>query len=568
MHDTSARKKQREMDFHPRRGAGSIIPGRRSVIWIALLALNQGCVSPWWNGFLAPQEVGNFQENRVNEIQRSISFRDKPMGLAGAVEPGPEDLVAQVQEYTIGPGDNLAINLLDFLQLGVETPLNPVVDEIGYIHIPQLGWLYVEGMTARQLQAEIIRRAKEAGIYAQDANPVVAVQVLTKQHQIYNISGAIPAPGPYPIIRPDFRLREAINQAGGLPDMVKNIYVFRNGAREKRVEPARSTIPSAAGGPKEPGGPPAPPVTPASMAEMSTAGSPPAHAAAPPSAPTTRENQPSELVLPKQEAEQELMEALAPASGPTPEHPATQAPVQEETGAPATSPRMPTFIYVNGQFIEAPAEKPAPTTSIPAAKPTAPAAPRVEKPQEPVDWEALALGGEQRVLQIPAQKLREGDPNYNIVIRPQDWIRLDPGPVGLYYVDGHVLRPGVYNLSGQEITLTQAIAAAGGLDPIAWPTRCEVRRRIEGDREEITQWDLSRIIDGRDPDMFIKEGDVIRVGTHAVAPLLATIRNAFRLTYGFGFVYDRNFADIDSFYGRANPDDFRRSIRLQQGILP
>jgi 5-formyltetrahydrofolate cyclo-ligase len=61
---------------------------------------------------------------------------------------------------------------------------------------------------------------------------------------------------------------------------------------------------------------------------------------------------------------------------------------------------------------------------------------------------------------------------------------------------------------------------------------------------------------------------VVRVGTHAVAPLLAMIRSSFRLTYGFGFVYDRNFADIDAFGGQANPRDRRRSERAQRGLLP
>ena len=68
--------------------------------------------------------------------------------------------------------------------------------------------------------------------------------------------------------------------------------------------------------------------------------------------------------------------------------------------------------------------------------------------------------------------------------------------------------------------------------------------------------------------MYIKKDDVIRVGTHAVAPLLATIRNSFRLTYGFGFVYDRNFGDIDSFSGKINPEIARSSQRAQRGLLP
>ena len=539
------------------------------VFWVTL---NLGCVSPWWNSFLAPQELGNFQENRVTEIQRSISFRDKPMVLAGAVEPSPEDLIADVQEYTLGPGDVVAINLMDFLQVGMETPLTVVVDEIGYIHVPQLGWLYVEGLTARQLQAEVIRRSVDAGIYPPDTDPIVVVQLLARQHRMFNISGTIAAPGPYGIIRPDFRLREAINQAGGLPDAVKYIYVFRHEPQERRIQPARPiteerrpTEPT-----DQPDVPPPPPVAPWSMAEMSTNPSPPAPPVQPPPPPAVREQDPPELFVPSEEAEaaeQELMDALAPDVPPgtllTP-GPATLPTAPE----PATAPEMPTYIYMNGQFIEAPTERP--TVSPPADPPPTAVQPPPPRPDEeiaePVDWEALAMGGQQRVLIIPASKIREGDPSYNVVIRPMDWIELDPGPVGVFYLDGHVMRPGVYSLAGQEMTLTQAIAAAGGLDQVAWPTRCEIRRRIEGDREEITQWDLARIVDGRDPDLFIKEGDVIRVGTHAVAPLLAMIRNSFRLTYGFGFVYDRNFADIDAYQAQQNPRDRRRNERRQLGL--
>ena len=35
----------------------------------------------------------------------------------------------------------------------------------------------------------------------------------------------------------------------------------------------------------------------------------------------------------------------------------------------------------------------------------------------------------------------------------------------------------------------------------------------------------------------------MNVGTNALAPFLAAIRNGFRVTYGFGFLYDKNFAD-------------------------
>ncbi len=521
-----------------------------------------GCTSPWWNGFLSPHEVGNFRENRVNEIQQSISFRDKPAGIPGASDPTPEDLVAIVEEYQVGPGDGLSIRLLDFLQLGVETELSQLIDELGYIDLPQIGWMFVDKMTTRQIQAELIRQAKNAGIYPVDATPTVTVQVLSRQHRTFNISGTVQSAGEYPIIRPDLRLREAINQAGSLPDVVKTIYVFRNMERQKRIKTASmppTARPSEAI--EQDHEAPAPPVAPDSLSDMGTAtGSPPATAASVPQ-PATRGAESGSLSLPASEVEQDLADAVAPAT--------TPAKVKAGESA-AAAPAMPTYIYVNNEFIEAPQSNVADGATQPrpeAAPPESPRAPATTTTSTAVDWEELAEEGQQRVIRIPAERIRQGDPNYNVVVRHQDWIQLDPGQTGVFYIGGHVIRAGVYALSGEEITLTQAILAAGGLDPIAWPTRCEVRRRIDNNREEITQWDLARIMAGQDPDLFLKKDDSINVGTHPVAPLLATIRNAFRLTYGFGFIYDRNFADIDSFYGQSNPKEVRRAERASRGLL-
>jgi len=503
---------------------------------------------------------GNFRENRVNEIQQSISFRDKPLGVPGASDPTPEDLVASVAEYQIGPGDGVSIRLLDFLQLGTETELQLIVDELGYIDIPQVGWLHVEGMTARQIQSELVRQAKNAEIYPADASPTVTVQILSRQHRMFNISGIVNAPGEYPITRPDLRLREAINQAGSLADAVKVVYVFRNAERPKHV--SQVSMPPAPAVPEETRFP-APPVTPDGLTELgSAAGSPAATNAAAPT-PGARTGKTAELVLPTEEVERDLTEAVSPATTPA------KAPAGQE--APAPPQTLPTYIYVNNEFVEAPH---APAKAVTAQSPpaTKPLSMPLQAPPEapttgPVDWEALAAEEQQRVIRIPAEKIRQGDPNYDIVVRHHDWIQLDPGQTGYFYVMGHVIRPGSYAFNGEDITLTQALAAAGGLDQLAWPTRCELHRRIDNNRLEITQWDLGRIVDGQDPDLFLKKDDVINVGTHAVAPLLATIRNSFRLTYGFGFVYDRNFADIDAFYGQANPADVRRAQRAARGLL-
>ena len=101
------------------------------------------------------------------------------------------------------------------------------------------------------------------------------------------------------------------------------------------------------------------------------------------------------------------------------------------------------------------------------------------------------------------------------------------------------------------MTLKQAIAAAGGLGPLAWPKRVEVVRRIGRENEEIAMVDFDKIASGERPDFFIKPDDLINVGTHPTSRWRAILRNAFRATYGFGFVYDRNFADRD--FGTHRP---------------
>jgi hypothetical protein len=40
---------------------------------------------------------------------------------------------------------------------------------------------------------------------------------------------------------------------------------------------------------------------------------------------------------------------------------------------------------------------------------------------------------------------------------------------------------------------------------------------------------------------MLKPDDQVLVGTNALAPFLAAFRSGFRLTYGFGFIYDRNY---------------------------
>jgi protein involved in polysaccharide export with SLBB domain len=150
---------------------------------------------------------------------------------------------------------------------------------------------------------------------------------------------------------------------------------------------------------------------------------------------------------------------------------------------------------------------------------------------------------ETRTIRVPLDALRNGEiGRYNIVIRPHDLIIAPNPPTGEYYVGGHVTRVGVYSIAPRKITLKQAIVAAGMLDGFAIPERTELIRRIGPSREAFVRVRLNEIFAGYEPDIYLKPNDVISVGTNILAPFIAQVRDGFRLTYGFGFLYDRNFS--------------------------
>jgi protein involved in polysaccharide export with SLBB domain len=184
-----------------------------------------------------------------------------------------------------------------------------------------------------------------------------------------------------------------------------------------------------------------------------------------------------------------------------------------------------------------------------AAAPAGPAQPSgLDKLPMEAQWEQAI---QTRLIRIPADKLLAGDPRYNIIIKPGDTIHVPVDIIGEFVIGGNVNRSGYIDITGRQMTLKMAIAAAGGLGPLAWPKNVEVIRRIGTAREEIVMVDLDKIASGEQPDFFIKPNDMINVGTHPTSRWRAVLRNAFRATYGFGFVYDRNFADID--YGTGFP---------------
>lgn len=230
------------------------------------------------------------------------------------------------------------------------------------------------------------------------------------------------------------------------------------------------------------------------------------------------------------------IDPLAPQSNARPMNGGTARSQMLQTGqAPAGS-----IVVVDGkEMVVTPPTAATEPSMMPGAESTAGANPSFafNAPSEP---------GDREVIRVPYNKLRNGELKYNVVIQPGDLIYVAQPVIGEYYIGGNVLAPGAYSLNARKITLKEAITAARGLNEVAWPSRTDVVRRLPGDKEAYVRVDLDKIFSGQMPDIYLKPDDHVIVGTNAIAPFLGALRNGFRLTYGFGFLYDKNFANNDN----------------------
>ena len=477
-------------------------------LWIGPLllcfALSSGC-NAIINGWLDPTTVGNFYETRSTEIRTSLTLEDTPPGIPGALYPTPEDRKIIVQEYAITAGDTVAIEIDELRERGIPFQAQVQVTPTGYVNLPVVGRIEAAGRTVPEFEEALTLSLQERDILR---DPDVTVNALFLQKATYSIFGigvsaANDAPlraGTFPIRRPDLGLLEAINQVGGLNEFVSDIYIFRDDAPAAVAEPSArpDTAPEAA---RE---------QPASSERADLIGL----------------VEGGEEEPPEESPEDQLFEALEPD-------------------------RTAQYIWLNGEFVpnpayadveedaSAPAQPPTFDTAIPA-----------------VNWARIAGESSYRIIHVPADQLRSGDPSVNVYIRAGDVIRILSGEIGVYYVMGQVNRVGAFAFNAEPITLKAAIAAAGGLSALAWPDRCTIYRRL-GQREQMIQVNLDAVFAGKDADFLIKRSDIINVGTHPFAPFLQRIR-AYTLpsptsNVGYSFTYARNFADIDSFAVRRNP---------------
>jgi len=507
--------------------------------------------------WLAPQKVirsvGDISP--VKPILESTSIVDQAQELAPDAEfPREGDWQYSDADYIIGASDILSISILDLFDEGRESVLQRQVSESGYIDLPELAErVKAEGLTEQQLKEAIIQAYSLADILkAQSAT--VAVTIVAKRQSTFSVLGAVARPATFNVVRRDMRLLEALALAGGVSQPnIRYIYVIRQQlpARGRVSLPARPPAGQSAV-PKLPPLPEIPEEVPGGETQPDTAPS----EAAPPTPPSEETNI---------DALRELEdESSGSPSNPEPLPYMTELDDGSQPAAAATRPEGPddllgaerTYKWVfdaEGRLIRVPQDAPAASqpsgegaaTVRPAGEPpvTIKGGPDTEDITDPFGWQEASPSGTSRIIAIDLERLRQGDSRMNVVIRDRDVVHVPQLTVGEFYITGEVLRPGVYSLTGRRVTIKQAIAAAGALGPLAWPENSILIRRVGNSEEQMLPINIEKIFTGETPDIFLKPNDVIAVGTDFRAPFYAVVRNAFRMTYGFGFIYDRNFAD-------------------------
>lgn len=493
------------------------------------LAVLSGCAE--MDSFIDPSVVGRWERTPTSvPILDRLSAIEDSSSEYGFSEPTVDDLVPEPAEYRVGPGDAVSVILYDDIDnRGIPSSYDRVVDIRGQIELPQLGVMIVGGRTIEQAK-QVIAAALSKFVN----EPLVSFQVIQQRQQVYYVTGFIDAPGPYFISKPDQRLLEVVASAGRWLENVNYIYVIRQipltdavrGIVHPRPGDERSTPPSGAA--SDPAPTPATP-PPENVIDIIDDLTKPKDA---PKEPAPAEK-PADAVPPKSAISPAVLGRPTGERRPQPPQtpPASDAPpvvdlvdtVKEQAGQPPAE--ASSWVFLNGQWVQVRRADGAAAGSKPAGN---------------AADQLLA----QRVVRIPTTPLLAGDPRYNIVIRPGDIVRF-PAPVqGLVYVAGQVQRPGPYNIPEVgKLTLLRAIDAAGGLTPIGVAERVDLTRMVGDNRQATIRLDLRAIAEGTQPDITMKRDDRINIGTNFWSYPLAIFRNGLRMTYGFGFVVDKNFSD-------------------------
>ena len=536
----------------------------------ALIFVASGCDYDSW---MDPSRTGYFEHTPTSiPILRKIDVIEVEQD-AFATEigaPVAADLIPGNSEYIFASGDGIEVQINDLFQVDKAEQFRRTVDQSGKILLPIVGSIEVAGKSQSELVGAI-----EAKLKPIIRDPRVDVTIVEGRAFTFTVDGQVRNSGVYALQRPDFDIEQAVALAGGANEGARRIRIVRtlitsaDDTAAVDAQPAQGSTPSAG---------PAPSVPAAGTVPATVPGTAPATGPGESSAPSV----------------DDLLKQIQPPAATAPTEPSAPAPAPA-SAPPAASPgalRSPAMV-VDVDQLEAPKvaetavvqtvqDVQTPPASVPAtesryvfdtqkqewvyvsAGSAGPASPDVglatpNSPDGAITGPAafaseahplkkgkdfrLPNGKRTRVILVDWAKLQQGDLTQNVLVRPGDKIHVE-SDIGVVYIDGEIARPGVYNLPPiGELTLSRLVSAAGGLGQIAIPQRVDLIRKIAPDREAAIRVNLAAIRNKAEPDIVMRADDHIIIGTNFFATPLAVIRNGFRMTYGFGFLIDRNFGN-------------------------
>ncbi len=480
---------------------------------IAALTLSGGCE---FDSYMDPSKAGRWEPTPITLpiLKRIALIEEEDDFIIGLRQPNAKDLIPEVKEYVIGPGDLVTVDILGLTQPGVPAIITRRIDELGRMRLPVVGEIKVAGLTTKRYE-QVLRDILHPEIVV---DPTVSVIVQEGRQRTFSILG-VNAAGTYTIVENDFRLLDAISLARGIPPAIDKIYVIRHipladvykgddgeksgkhfgtpgpeGLDPNETRPGVAPVKGATGG-KDP-------LDPLKAIDKAAGG-----------------KKDPKKTDPKKDDKKDDKKDVKPNRS-----------LDDALDGAAKDKGEGQYVNINGKWVWVKSK------SASGSKTDGTKGGVDDKDDSAV--EDLVT---EEVIEIDARALVKGEAKYNIIVRPGDIIRVPQLLGGVVYAAGEVARQGVYALPGQEkLTLKRLVASAGGLNGLAYVERVDITRRI-GDQEAVLRINFRAIAEGVHPDIFLKADDHIHFGTNFVMTPLAVFRNGFRASYGFGFLIDRNF---------------------------
>jgi len=138
-------------------------------------------------------------------------------------------------------------------------------------------------------------------------------------------------------------------------------------------------------------------------------------------------------------------------------------------------------------------------------------------------------------MDIPWDPTMHNTNNYNLPIHPGDRVLVKA--CGIAYVGGHVAKPGAYSLCGSPtMTLSEVISMAGGVSAYTAEKRTVLIRTQPDGTKTAMQFDLHRILMGKEADPRVQEDDIVYV-TPSPLKLATSQAIAYALTLAGPLIY-------------------------------